>query len=150
LGFLGGTDGGIDMTRIEWDGVDEFSRFLKETPGIVVKDVEAALFQEGENMMGESKKNTPVAPGGGRLKSSGHVKLPKTRRGKTEVTLAYGTDYALPVHETPSVYDPPSWVGKTVKFNVGGAKFLENAVKAGSKGFAGKMKKRVLDRIGRR
>ncbi len=139
-----GTDG------IVWEGIDRFERFLKETPGVVRSDVEAGLFQEGENIMGVSKQRTPVAPGGGKLRSSGHVKLPVTKRGKTVVTLAYGTEYALPVHETPSKHDPPSWVGKTVKFNVGGPKFLESAMKDASKGFGGRLKRRVLDRIRRR
>ncbi len=136
--------------NIEWDGLDEFQKFLRDTPGIVRRDVEAGLFQEGENIMGVSKTRTPVAPGGGTLRSSGHVKLPKTKRGTTDVTLAYGTVYALPVHETPSKHDPPSWVGKTVKFNVGGPKFLESAMKEAARGFGARMKRRVLDRLVRR
>ncbi len=137
------------MTRVVWEGVDEFSRFLKETPGLVVKDVEAALFQEGENVMGVSKERTPEDLR--TLVGSGHVKLPpETKGGVTWVTLAYGTVYALAVHETPSAHDPPSWRGKTVKFTKGGPKFLESAVKDASKGFGDRMQKRVLDRIKRR
>lgn len=135
---------------VEWEGLDKFQRFLRDTPKIVLRDVEAALFQEGENIMGDSKENTPVALDGGTLRASGHVKDPKTRRGKTEVTLGYGTVYALAVHETPSKHDPPSWVGKTITFNVGGPKYLENAMKKAAKGFGGRLKRKVLDRIGRR
>jgi len=149
LEFLGGSDGGIDMNEIVWDGLDEFSKFLNETPGVVVKDVEAALRQEGENIMGVSIRRTPVDFGF--LWSGGHSKdkkesgpapwvtIPKTRRGKTEVELAYGASYAIYAHE-----QEPRAGGQ------GQPKFLESAVKDGSKGFAGKMKKRVLDRIGRR
>lgn len=133
---FGDADGGINMTTIVWDGIDEFSRFLRETPGIVVKDVEAALFQEGENVMGVSKRRTPVDKGP--LRASGHVKLPKTSRGKTTVVLAYGTDYAIYVHEIAAAH------------KTGRSKYLESAVKENAKGMSGRMRKRVLDRIGRR
>lgn len=129
---------------IEWEGLDKFQRFLRDTPKIVLKDVEAALTQEGENIMGDSKEDTPVALDGGTLRASGHVKDPKTKRGKTEVILGYGTKYAVAVHETPSKHDPPSWVGKTITFNVGGPKFLEKAMKKAAKGFGGRMIKKAL------
>ena len=130
--------------NIKWEGLDEFQAFLRKTPGVVRRDVEAALFQEGENIMGDSKEDTPVAPDGGTLRASGHAKLPETKGGKTEVTLAYGTVYAVAVHETPSKYDPPSWVGKTITFNVGGPKFLENAMKKAARGFGRRMIKKTL------
>ena len=122
------------MTR--WIGVSEFSRFLNETPGLVSKDVEAALMQEGENVMAESKKRTPVDTGN--LRASGHVKLPVTKAGRTSVTLGYGTDYAIHVHERPARH--PS----------GRSKFLESAVMDNAKGMPGRLRKRVLDRIGKR
>ena len=127
---------------IEWEGFDKFQKFLRDTPKVVLKDVEAALFQEGENIMGKSKMETPVDLGP--LHASGHVKDPKTKRGKTEVILGYGTKYAVAVHETPSKHDPPSWVGKTITFNVGGPKFLEKAMKKAAKGFGGRMIKKAL------
>ena len=128
---------------IKWEGLDEFQAFLRKTPGVVRRDVEAALFQEGENIMGDSKEDTPIALDGGTLRVSGHVKDPITRRN-TIVTLAYGTKYAVAVHETPSEHDPPSWVGKTITFNVGGPKFLENAMKKASKGFGRRLIKKTL------
>ena len=120
-----------------WEGIDDFSQWLRDTPGVVVKDVEAAIYQEGNNIMGVSKRRTPVK--WGNLKGSAHVKLPKTRGGKTSVELAYGTDYAIYVHEILTNEHP-----------VGQAKFLESAVKEGMPGFIGRMKNRVLDRIGKR
>lgn len=36
--------------------------------------------------------------------------------------------HALPVHETPSQHDPPTWVGKTVKFRRGGPKYIWRAM----------------------
>jgi len=128
---------GVNMSRVVWEGVDEFGQWLHDTPGIVVKDVEAALKQEGSNIMGVSKRRTPVDVGN--LRASGHVKLPETKQGKTSVTLAYGTDYAVYVHEILTNQHP-----------VGQAKFLESAVKEGMDGMVGRIKDRVLDRIGRR
>ena len=125
------------MSRVVWHGVDEFGRWLNDTPGVVVKDVEAALYQEGQNIMGVSVERTPKK--WGNLRGSAHVKLPETKQGKTSVTLAYGTDYAVYVHEILTNMHP-----------IGRAKFLESAVKEGMDGMVDRIKKRVLDRIGRR
>ena len=37
-------------------------------------------------------------------------------------------DYALAVHETPSQHDPPTWIGKVVKFRRGGPKYIWRAM----------------------
>ena len=130
--------------KVTWEGTDEFSKFLRETPGVVVKDVEAALYQEGQNVMGVSKRRTPVDQGP--LRASGHAKRPKTEGGKTTVVLAYGTDYAVYVHEVVSrrVTSGP------VYHKVGQAKFLESAINENWKGMPARLRLRVLDRIGRR
>ena len=134
----GSTRRGIDMSKtIHWEGIDEFSRWLKDTPDATVKDVEAALYQEGNNIMGVSHERTPKK--WGPLRASAHVKLPETKQGKTSVTLAYGTDYAVYVHEILTNMHP-----------IGRAKYLESAVKEGMDGMVGRLKDRVLDRIGRR
>ena len=122
---------------IKWEGIDEFQAFLRKTPGIVRRDIEAALFQEGENIMGDSKEDTPVDLGP--LRASAHVKPPKTLRGRTEVVLAYGTDYAVFVHEI-----------LTARHTVGKAKFLESAMKKAARGFGGRMIKKTLRSLGRR
>ena len=136
------------MSRVVWEGVDEFGQWLHDTPGVVVKDVEAALYQEGENIMGVSKRRTPVDHGylrsGGHAKSGENIPEPwvtkaKTQGGKTMVSLNYGASYAVYVHEILTNQHP-----------VGQAKFLESAVKEGMDGMVGRIKDRVLDRIGRR
>ena len=133
-----GSVGGVDMTdNVTWTGIDKFTRFLRETPGLVVKDLEAAMFQEGENIMGISKRNTPVDDQ--ILRPSGHVKLPETKGGKTSVMLAYGTDYAWYVHESGPREGGP-----------GEKKFLENAMNSQAKGWSARMQKRILARITRR
>ena len=121
---------------LTWTGIGEFERFLKETPGVVRKDLEAALAVEGENVMGESKKRTPVDSGN--LRASGHVKNPVTKGSNTSVTLAYGTDYAWFVHEIPAAHP------------TGRSKFLESAVLENAKGYADRLRSRVLARIGAR
>ena len=132
---------------VEWEGLDKFQRFLRDTPKVVRRDVEAALVQEGENIMGVSKSRTPVALGF--LRAGGHAKdevvpppwveLSKTKRSVVEVVLAYAASYAVFAHE-----QEPRAGGQ------GQSKFLESAVKDAAKGFGGRMKRKILDRIGRR
>ena len=123
--------------KVTWRGVKEFDRWLEQTPGIVTKDVAAALFQEGENIMAVSKRRTPVDTGN--LRSSGHVKPPKTKGGETEVMLAYGTDYAIYVHEILTATHPS-----------GQAKYLESAVKEAAGAFTANVKKRIRESVTRR
>ena len=106
--------------RIEWDGADEFAKFLTVTSNLVERDVEAVLFQQGERIMTAAKRDTPVDTG--RLRSTGHVKPPKTRRGVVEIVMAFGTDYAIFVHEIRDRHHP-----------VGQAKFLEANVNAAAR-----------------
>jgi len=120
---------------VVWEGAAEFQQWLKETPGIVVKDVKAGLYVEGENIMGVSKQRTPVDTGD--LKATGHVKLPIEKDGGVLVELAYGTDYAIYVHEILSNSHP-----------VGQAKYLESAVKEAAPGFGGRLMKRIQGRLG--
>lgn len=121
---------------MKWEGTDEFTRWLNETPGVTVKAVEGALFTEAEVIMGVAKRRTPVDTG--RLRSSGHVKPPTTRSGKSEVILGFGTDYAVYVHERPA------------RHTVGQAKYLESAVLEAAPGYRARLKADVLDRIGDR
>ena len=118
---------------IKWTGIDKFSKFLIETPDLIVKDLEKALTAEGQNVMGESKKRTPVDTGN--LRATGHVKKPERKAASVSVTLAYGTDYAIYVHEVPASHKS------------GQMKFLESAVKDNAKGMADRLRRRVLKSI---
>ena len=133
--FHDATGGGVDMT-VKWTGIDKFTRFLNETPGLIAKDVEAALYQEGQRVMAESKRRTPVDTGN--LRATGHTKLPERRGGKVSVRLAYGTDYAIYVHEVPASHAS------------GQSKFLESAVKDNAKGMTARMRAVILSRIVKR
>jgi len=121
---------------IEWAGTDEFSQWLNTVPDLTLRAVEGAVYTEAEVIMGKAKRRTPVDTG--RLAATGHVKPPQTRNGKVEVELAYGTDYAIYVHEILTASHP-----------VGQAKFLESAVNEAAPEFAARLKADVLDRIGR-
>ena len=124
---------------IKWEGADGFIRFLTTTSNLVERDVEAVLFQQGESIMAAAKRDTPVETG--RLRSSGHVKPPKTGRGLVEIVMAFGTDYAVFVHEI-----------REARHNVGKAKFLEANVNAAARGMGQSLVaalKRRLKKAGR-
>jgi hypothetical protein len=118
---------------IRWEGVDEFEKWLKVTPGLVAKDVAGGLNEEGEQIMAAAKRDTPVDTG--RLRSTGHVKPPSVRRGLVETVLAFGTDYAIFVHEISASH--PS----------GRSKFLEANVNAAARGFGGRLMSRIKRRL---
>lgn len=55
------------------------------------------LYIEGSRIMGNSQKEVPVDRG--RLRATGFVTLPEKLAKGMEVTLGYGTNYAIFVHE---------------------------------------------------
>lgn len=74
--------------------------------------VGAAIYQEAQIIMTESKRRCPVAKDGGVLRSSGRVGFPERKGRNISVMLSYGgaaDAYAIAVHETQSEHDPPSW-----------------------------------------
>jgi hypothetical protein len=75
----------------------------------------AALYQEAETVMTQAKGLTPVDTGA--LRASGHVEPPVLQGDTVTVTLGFGTDYAVYVHENLTARHP-----------VGEAKFLERPV----------------------
>lgn len=120
--------------KVLWTGVREFDAYLEASPRAVEKAAAAALMQEGENMMAVSKRRTPKDFG--YLRASGHVKPPKVSRGNVVVELAYGTDYAIYVHEIMSNQHP-----------VGQAKYLESAMKDGAKGLIDRLASRFKEAL---
>jgi hypothetical protein len=138
---------GYKSERVIWTGVDDFAQWLHDTPGVVVKDVEVALWQEGQNILGVSVRRTPVKTGflwSGRNSKTNETGPPpwrerETKGGKVTVTLAYGADYAIYAHE-----QEPRVGGQ------GQSKFLESAVNEGMDGMVDRLKDRVLDQIGKR
>lgn len=114
---------------LRWVGIDGLQRWLRKSAA-VGDPLGAALFQEGEEIMGKSKKDTPVDTG--RLRSTGHVKPPEQSGKKVSVELAFGTDYAVFVHEIEGTNHP-----------TGRSKFLEANVLAAEREFA----RRVADKV---
>ena len=138
--------------RFERQGVDKMLRILVSAPGVAEKALGTALFAEAGDIMDESEKIVPLAPGGGTLKGSQFTERPVTRGGKVMVEMGYGgaaAAYALAVHEHPSKHSPPSWFaagpaapGGSAPSGVihwsrpgSGPKFLERPVLAAEKGF---------------
>jgi hypothetical protein len=116
------------------EGTAEMKASLARIGADAQAKVAAALFQEAEIVMAESKERyVPVDHG--ILRSSGFVLPPKIEDGDVTVTLGFGGNakaYAIAVHEHLSDYSPRSWKkaeasGRGVKFSPSGAgpKYLE-------------------------
>ncbi len=84
-----------------------------------------AMYQEGLALQTASMEETPVDTG--RLRASAY-----TKAAEDQITVGYGTDYALAVHER---VDVPHKTGK--------AKFLEDPYLRMQEGYL----KRIADRI---
>ena len=108
-------------------------RELKRRGGAAQKALARALFLEGEQIMGKSKRLVPVDTGA--LRSSGHVQLPVIRGKKVTVVLGYGgaaAPYAVFVHEKQARHNPPTqW------------KYLEQPLNEAIPGMAGRLAKRI-------
>lgn len=93
----------------------------------------AALRQEAEIEMTESKQRVPVDTGA--LRASGHVQPVRDEGGTLSVTLAYGgpsVDYAVTVHEDLEAFH-----------RVGEAKYLENVLKESAPHMAERIARRL-------
>jgi hypothetical protein len=125
-------------------GVREAQRALIALAERLPTEAEDFLVREAQTILDKSLQLVPHESGdlarsgevvrpGGRV-GVGVVRglLPRDERGRfarNGITVRYGVglaeSYAIPVHESPSKHDPPSWRGKQVQFNSGGPKFLE-------------------------
>lgn len=109
--------------RFTITGDREMAAKIRKAAKKFPEEARAALFAEGEYVMGRSK-NEFVPVRNSILKNSGHVVMART--GLT-VDLVFGGPakaYALAVHEHPSRHDPPSWKGG-VTFRIGGPGYLK-------------------------
>lgn len=78
-------------------GVTEMVSLLKRIADKFPDRVAAALYQEAQIEMTEAKRRTPVDTG--LLRASGNVLEPEREGRRVSVTLVFGTDYAVYVHE---------------------------------------------------
>lgn len=107
---------GIDIVVT---GNKKIAQNLKRMNGRAEKALGAGLYGVGNNIMTQSKRQTPVDTG--TLKGSGYVTLPQKDRGTLVVELGYGgpaKEYAVYVHERLDLRHPEG----------GEAKFLEKSI----------------------
>ena len=116
------------MIKIEITNLAEFSKKMDALPGKVLAESARTLREEAEEVMEKSKQLVPRDLS--TLADSGHVPPTERERNAVSVSMVYGgeaKEYAIAVHEHPSIHSPESWSGKTIKWNVPGTgpKFLE-------------------------
>lgn len=102
------------------DGLDAFVGTLLEFKARVAQAVAAGLYMEGNIIMTEAKRQTPVDTG--TLRGSGFVALPTIEPGRIELEIGFGgpaRSYAVEQHENLFYRHP-----------VGNAKFLERPMNA--------------------
>lgn len=92
--------------------------------------VAIAIYQEAQIEMTESKRRVPVDTG--LLRSTGFVNQPERAGRDISVTLGYGTDYAVHVHEDVEAFHP-----------VGEAKYLESVLNESRDHMASRIARRI-------
>lgn len=86
---------------MEWEGLGEVTQKLEQMPNRMIQPLEAALFQEGEELMAASKPLVPVDTGA--LRSSGFVSLPELDdAGQLFVKVGFGGPAGSGVEEPSS------------------------------------------------
>lgn len=143
------------MMSVKWalKGAKEMTSFIRKVAAKFPDKVEAALYQEAQVDMTESKRRCPVAipawyiaegygkyrGNPGTLRGSGRVSEPVRTWRKISVTLSYGgaaIQYAVFVHEILTNRHP-----------VGQAKYLESVINESRATMAGRVAAR-LDKWG--
>ena len=109
-----------DNFKITIRGLGKLTRKLNSLGGDILEEIGPTLFQEAEDIAGNSKEHfVPVDTGA--LRNSIFATRPKVSRNNVSVSIVAGgpaAPYALRVHE---------WLGAGVKWSVGGTgpKYLE-------------------------
>jgi len=116
------------------EGMDDLERSLARILRNLPIATAAALYREGEQIMGDSHEEAPVDQGV--LKNNGFVFPPNITGDTVEVTLGYGgeaAEYAVKQHED-----------MTLSHTHGKAKFLEDPATRRQAGLA----QRIADEVG--
>ena len=121
-------------------GVAEMTALLKKVAAKFPDRVAAAIYQEAQIEMTESKRRCPVdvsenAPHPGQLRASGTVHEPERHGKNISVTLSYGgaaANYAVFVHENPDAFH-----------KVGQWKYLESVLNESRSTMAARIAKRI-------
>lgn len=107
----------------------------------------AALYQEAEAIMADSKENyVPVDTGA--LRDSGNVLKPEIVGTVISVTMSYGTgpsaEYAVPIHEDLTIHHPMHRrPGGGIYDCTGEAKYLERPLLAAASDLASRLAVRI-------
>lgn len=117
----------------ELDGVDQMVRRFRDIqPGVRAAALQA-INEEGNEVMTEAKRQTPVDTGS--LRASARVEPVAAGRDKVEVVLSFGgaaREYAVYVHEDMNA-----------RHTNGKAKFLEDPLKARASSFVNNLRLRI-------
>jgi hypothetical protein len=118
------------IVNVQVDGLSALQGVLNQFGQNASQALGAALYQEAELVMTDSKANyVPVDTG--MLRSTGHVDPPQMSGNQVSVTLGYGgpsAPYALRQHEDLSY-----------RHTVGQAKYLEEPLLKAANGMAGRI-----------
>ena len=120
-------------------GVIAYQQRLIVESNKLVANVYKALRQEGDDILKDSIQNY-VPEDTRALKNTGKVEGPDAQG---EVTISFSGPNALSIHEHPGNFDPPTWIGKTITFTVGGPKYLERPMRIASTGMARRIAAKV-------
>lgn len=127
------------IVKFRLKGVKQLERNLRRLGDRAEHVLGRGLYEEGEDIMGNSKEIVPVRFGV--LKSSGKVDLPEKVRGLIRVVLSYGgaaKAYAIYVHENLTArHKPPTR-----------AKYLEEPFKRAQAGIVGRLARRIRHELG--
>jgi hypothetical protein len=117
--------------EVKFDGKEKVKENIGKLKRRYPEAMAAALYQEGNVILGASLKKTPVDTG--RLRATGYVS-PPVGEDNPIVEIGYGTDYGIYVHERTEL-----------RHTVGESKFLEKAVNEASGGYLKRLGERVKD-----
>ena len=117
-------------------GLEATIRNVARTKTAKHRATAAAIYLKAEEVREDAWRRTPRDIGS--LRDSSYTKPPDMRFSKLEAEVGYGMEYAIYVHERTELQHP-----------VGEAKFLENAVKAKTKGYK-KDLARMIDALSKR
>lgn len=124
---------------INIEGLDVLASRIEAVKAALPKNVAAAVYQFGEELMSRSKEVVPVDTGA--LMNSGYVTLPETSGDTVSVTVGYGgpaAEYALAVHENMDPHVHWHRPGS-------GPKYLENPAKEMESQFPDRIAQAVRD-----
>lgn len=153
------------MATFTLAGFDSLEARLRDLPREIRQNSREALLDEGnETVQIIQAEFVPVSieSDAGKLRDSVHVEEGGTgvTQGRTEggqftegadvsisiVAGGEGIEYAVPVHENPSEYDPPTWQGVAIQWTKPGTGpgFISRPLSDRSKGLASRVAGKVF------